>query len=63
MLSRPWALFELIITILCSILSAVKLIVRNFLSVTYLVFVGSLLQLLNKERRLEKKELKSSPFS
>ena len=39
-----------------SILSAVKLIVRNFLSVTYLEFVERLLQLFNKKNWLEKKE-------
>ena len=32
------------------ILSVVKLIVRNLLSVTYSRFVGSLLQFFNKER-------------
>ena len=49
MLSRPWALFELRFTIIFPILSAVKLIVRNLLSVIYLRFVGSLLQFFNKE--------------
>ena len=63
MLSRPWALFELRLTMIFSMLSAVKLIVRNLLSLTYLGFVGSLLQLFNKEHWLEKKELKSSAFS
>ena len=40
-----------------------KLIVHNLISVTYPVFVESLLQLFNKEHWLEKKELKSSVFS
>ena len=43
-------------------LSALKLILRNLLSVTYLRFEGSLLQLFNKEHWLEKNELKSSAF-
>ena len=59
----PWALFELRLTISFSILSAVKLIVCNLLSVTYLGFVGSLLQFFIKEHWLDKKELKSSAFS
>ena len=63
MLSWPWALFGLRLTIIFSILLVVKLIVRNLLSVTYLRFVGSLLQFFNKEHWLEKKELKSSAFS
>ena len=62
-LSWPWALFGLRRTIILSILSVVKLIVRNLLSVTYLIYVGSLLQFFNKEHWLEKKELKSSAFS
>ena len=43
---------------------AVKLNVRNILPVTYLRFLGSLLQFVKKERikRLKKKELKSSAF-
>ena len=49
MLSWPWALFGLRLTIIFSILLVVKLIVRNLLSVTYLIFVGSLLQFFNKE--------------
>ena len=40
-----------------------KLIVRNLLSVTYQIFVESLLQFFNKEHWLEKKELKSLAFS
>ena len=56
-------LFGLRLTIIFSILSVVKLIVRNLLSVTYLRFVGSLLQFFNKEHSLEKKEMKSSAFS
>ena len=40
-----------------SILSAAKLIVRNLVSVTYLEFVGSLLQLFDKEHWLEKFQL------
>ena len=63
MLSWPWALFGLRLTIIFSILLVVKLIVRNLLSVTYLRFVGSLLQFFNKEHWLENKELKSSAFS
>ena len=63
MLLGPWALFGLRLTIIFSILSVVKLIVRNLSSVTYLRFVGSLLQFFNKDHRLEKKELKSSVFS
>ena len=63
MLSWQWALFELRLTIIFSILSAVKLNVCNFFSVTYLGFMGTLLQLLNKEHWSEKKELKSSTFS
>ena len=54
MLSWQWALFELRLTIIFSILSAVKLIVSNFLSVTYLEFIGTLLQLFNKEHWSEK---------
>ena len=49
MLPWPWALFRLRLAIIFSILSSVKLIVRNLLSVTYLRFVGSLLQFFNKE--------------
>ena len=60
MLSWAWVLFELRLTIIFSILSAVKLIVRNILSVTYLGFMGSLF---NKEHWLEKKELKISALS
>ena len=41
---------------------AVKLNVRNILSVTYLRFLGSLLQFVKKEHWLKKKELKSSAF-
>ena len=61
MLSWPWALFGLRLTIIFFLLSAVKWIVRNLLSVTYLRFVGSL-HFFNKEHWLEKKELKSSAF-
>ena len=57
------ALFELTFTIFFSILSAPKLIVHNLLSVTYLGFMGSSLQLFNKEHCLEKKELKGSALS
>ena len=63
MLSWPWALFGLRLPIIFSLLSVVKLIVRNLLSVTYLRLLGSLLQVFNKEHWLEKKELKSSAFS
>ena len=56
-------LLGLRLKIIFSILSAVKLIVHNLLSVTYLRFVGSLLQFFNEEHWLEKKELKSSAFS
>ena len=63
MFSWPWTLFGLILTIIFSILPAVMLIVRNHLTVTYLRFVGSLLQCFNKEHWWEKKELKSSAFS
>ena len=49
MLLGPWALFGLRLTIIFSILSVVKLIVRNLSSVTYLRFVGSLLQFFNKD--------------
>ena len=49
MLSRPLALFGLRLTIIFSILSIVKLIVPNLVSVTYLSFVGSLLRFFNKE--------------
>ena len=59
----PWFLFGLTLAIIFSKLSAMKLIVRNILSVTYLRLEGSLLQFFNKERWLEKKELKSSAFS
>ena len=62
-LSWPWALFGLRLRIIFSILSVMKLIVRNLLTVTYLRFVGSLLQSFNKEHSLEKKELKSYAFS
>ena len=62
-LSWPWALFELGLKLIFSILSALKLIVRNLSSVTYLEFVGRLLQFFNKEHWLQKKELKSSAFS
>ena len=48
MLSLVWALFELRLTIICSILLAVKLVVRNLLSVEYLRFVESLQQLFSK---------------
>ena len=60
MLSWAWALFELRLTIIFSILSAVKLIVRKLLSVTYL---GFMVNLFNKEHWLEKKELKISAFT
>ena len=56
-LSLRWALFELRFAITFSILSAAKLI-----SVTFLGFIGSLLQLFNKEHWLEEKELKSKAF-
>ena len=56
-LSLTWALFELRFAVTFSILSTAKLI-----SVTFLGFVGSLLQLLNKERYLEEKEWKSKAF-
>ena len=56
---KRWALFELRLTIIFSILSVVKLILRHLLSITYLGFVGRLLQLFNKVHWLEKKELKS----
>ena len=49
MLSRPWALFGLKLAIILSILSVVKLIVRNLLSVTYLRYMESLLEFFNKE--------------
>ena len=48
MLSLVWALFELRLTIIFSILLAVKLVVRNLLSVEYLRFVESLQQLFSK---------------
>ena len=48
MLSLVWALFELRLTIIFSILLAVKLVVRNLLSVAYLRFVESLQQLFSK---------------
>ena len=60
MLSLVWALFELRLTIIFSILLAVKLVVRNLLSVEYLRFVESLQQLFSKVHWLEKKGLKSS---
>ena len=60
MLSLVWALFELRLTIIFSILLAVKLVVRNLLSVEYLRFVESLQQLFSKIHWLEKKGLKSS---
>ena len=63
MLSWPWALFRLRLTINISVLLVVKLVVRNLSSVKYQRFVGSLLQFFNKEYWLEKKELKSSVFS
>ena len=63
MLSWSWALFELRFNIIFSILSAEKLIVCNLLSVPYLGFLGSLLQLFNEEHWLQKKEWKSSAFS
>ena len=62
MLSWSWTLFELRLLRFFSILSVVKLIVRNPLSITYQKFVGSLLQLFNKEHWLEKKELKIQVF-
>ena len=49
MLSWPWVLFQLRLTIIFSILSVVKLIARNLLSVIYLGFEGSAPQLFNKE--------------
>ena len=60
MLSLVWALFELRLTIIFSILLAVKLVVSNLLSVEYLRFVESLQQLFSKVHWLEKKGLKSS---
>ena len=48
MLSLVWALFELRLTIIFSILLAVKLVVRNLLSVEYLRFVESLQHLFSK---------------
>ena len=60
MLPLVWALFELRLTIIFSILLAVKLVVRNLLSVEYLRFVESLQQLFSKVHWLEKKGLKSS---
>ena len=48
MLSLVWALFELRLTIIFSILLAVKLVVRNLLSVEYLRFVESLQQFFSK---------------
>ena len=48
MLPLVWALFELRLTIIFSILLAVKLVVRNLLSVEYLRFVESLQQLFSK---------------
>ena len=42
--------------------SAVKLIVSNLLSVTYLGFAGSLLQIFHKEHCFEKRKLKNSAF-
>ena len=48
MLSLVWALFELRLTIIFSILLAVKLVVRNLLSIEYLRFVESLQQLFSK---------------
>ena len=49
LMSLPRTLFELRLTIIFSTLSALMLIVRYLLSVTYLRFVGSLLQFFNKE--------------
>ena len=63
MLSWSWALFGLKLTIIFSIWPTVKLIVHNLLSVKYLRFVRSLLQFVNKEHWLKRKELKSSVFS
>ena len=57
-LSWPWALFQLRLTKIFSILSAVKLVVRNLLSPRNLGFVEGLLQFFSKEHWLEKKELK-----
>ena len=48
-LFSPWALFELRLTKIFSILSAVKLIVRNLLSPTNLGLVEGLLQFFSKE--------------
>ena len=62
MFSWLLALSELRATAIFFILSAVKLIACNLLSVTYLGFVGHLLQLFTKEIWLQKKELKSSAF-
>ena len=64
LLSWPLALLGLRLRIIFYILLAVKLIVCNFLSVTYLRFVESLHSFFNKEHWLEKKkEFKSSAFS
>ena len=62
MLSSQWALFEIKLKINFSISSVVKLVARNMLSVTYMRFLRSLLQLCHKIRCFEKKELKNSAF-
>lgn len=62
MLSSQWALFEIKLKINFSISSVVKLVARNMLSVTYMRFLRSLLQLCHKKRCFEKKELKNSAF-